>query len=192
MSLQEVRSQVLVDVRRHCEARGFHEGPGVNNFVPHDCVAAFAMARLLTAADLFDHYLAAAPEGHIYGYFFECLGKKVLSVHADYPPTRCESANDLSVLRDSRVLVLEDDVIGGGTLRLVAAHLQRFCPRSLALYLGHTKGIQHLRNVPSEFKPVYLAEDHLDWAHRQTDEEAFVEFFRRTVKTSPQDQTGGQ
>src|SRR5262249_6060706 len=61
---------VLAGVRQHCEAKGYREGPGVNNFVPHDAVAAFGMARRLIASG-FDHFLAIAPEGHIYGYFFE-------------------------------------------------------------------------------------------------------------------------
>jgi hypothetical protein len=71
-------------------------------------------------------------------------------------------------------------VIGGGTLRLVVAHLGQFSPASVAVYLGHTKGIQHLRNVPAEVAAVYLAEDRLDERQRQADEEAFGEFFGRT------------
>jgi hypothetical protein len=170
---------VLADVRRHCEARGYREGEGVNNFVPHDCVAAFAMAKLLAGSGEFDHYLAVAPEGHIYGYFFERLGVNVLSVFTNYPPTRCESADDLTVLQGGRVVLIEDDVIGGRTLRLVVAFLKQFSPRSLSLYLGHTKGIQHLRNVPEEITRTYLAEDVLDWRSRQVNEEAFGEFFRQ-------------
>src|SRR5262245_28135509 len=80
MTPRQVRDRVLADVRSHCQAKGYREGPGVNNFIPHDAVAAFAMARSLTGSGLFDHYLAVAPEGHVYGYFFECLGARVLSV----------------------------------------------------------------------------------------------------------------
>ena len=68
-------------------------------------------------------------------------------------------------------------MIGGRTLRLVAGHLGRFGPASLSLYLGHTKGIQHLRNVPGEIGKVYVAEDCLDCASRDEEERAFVEFF---------------
>ncbi|HYT87968.1 MAG TPA: hypothetical protein VEL76_04555, partial [Gemmataceae bacterium] len=110
---------------------------------------------------------------------FEHLEAKVLSVCTDYPPTRCESADDLVVLKGSRVLLIEDDVIGGGTLRLVVSYLKKFSPAALALYLGHTKGIQHLRNVPTEIGTTYLAEDHLDWDRRAADEEAFVAFCKR-------------
>ena len=120
---------VRTAVRRHCQAKGYREGPGVNNFAPHDPVAAFGMARLLTAAG-FDRYLAIAPEGHIYGYFFERLGAPVLSVFTDFPPTRCATEDDLQAIQGQRVLLLEDDVIGGRTLRLVVEHLRQFSPRT--------------------------------------------------------------
>jgi hypothetical protein len=179
MGPNQIRDRVLADVRRHCEDKDYREGPGVNNFVPHDAVAAFAVARSLTRSGLFDRYVAVAPEGHIYGYFFERLGAEVLSVFTDYPPTRCESHDDLAVLRGGRVLLIEDDVIGGGTLRLVVGHLRRFSPASLAVYLGHTKGIQHVRNVPKEIAATYLAEDHLDEGRRREYEAAFAAFFGR-------------
>jgi hypothetical protein len=174
---RELLARVLADVRRHCEDKGHREGPGVNNFVPHDAVAAFAMARFLVGSGQLDHFLAVAPEGHIYGYFLERLGVKTLSVFADYPPTRCESDDDLSVLRNSRVLIVEDDVIGGRTLRLVVDHLKRFGPAFLSLYLGHTQGIQHIRNVPGEIGKIYIAEDCLDWGSRDEHERNFTEFF---------------
>ena len=179
MGPSQIRDRVRADVRRHCEGKGYREGPGVNNFVPHDCVAAFAMARSLTGSGFFDRYIAVAPEGHIYGYFFERLGAQVLSVFTDYPPTWCESPDDLAVLRGSRVVLIEDDVIGGGTLRLVAGHLRQFAPTSLAVYLGHTKGIQHVRNVPQEIAATYLAEDQLDEERRREYEAAFAAFFGR-------------
>src|SRR5215470_12933307 len=141
---RRILDAVLAEVRRHCLSKGYQEGPGVNNFVPHDAVAAFGMARLLSASG-FDRYLAIAPEGHVYGYFFERLGVPVLSIFTDYPPTQCATDDDLGAVKGQRVLLIEDDVIGGRTLRLVVECLQPFAPQSLALYLGHTKGIQHLR-----------------------------------------------
>jgi hypothetical protein len=167
---------VLADVRRHCQARGYREGPGVNNFVPHDAVAAFGMAELLVAAG-FDRYLAVAPEGHIYGYFFERLGVPVLSVFTDYPPTQVTSEDDLRTVQGRRVLLIEDDVIGGRTLRLVVEYLRQFSPGSLALYLGHTKGIQHLRNVPAEIARAFVAEDCLGMDPPPELERRFMDFF---------------
>lgn len=178
---RELLARVRADVHQYCESKGYREGPSVNNFVPHDAVAAFAMARFLVGSGEFDHFLAVAPEGHIYGYFLERLGTKMLSVFADYPPTKCESDADLSVLRGTRVLLVEDDVIGGRTLRLVVEHLKQFGPAFLSLYLGHTKGIQHLQNVPRDIGNRYIAEDCLDGARRDEDERDFTTFFGRVL-----------
>jgi hypothetical protein len=43
--------------------------------------------------------------------------------------------------------------------------------------LGHTKGIQHLRNVPAEIARVFVAEDCLRLDSRSELEQRFVEFF---------------
>jgi hypothetical protein len=171
-----VLEAVLAEVRAHCQRRGYREGPGVNNFVPHDAVAAFGMAKLLTGMG-FDRYVAVAPEGHIYGYFFERLGARALSVLADYPPTRCVAEDDLRAISGQRVLLIEDDVIGGRTLRIVVEHLRQYSPGAIELYLGHTKGIQHILNVPAEIDKVHLAEDRLDWSGRPELEAEFVKSF---------------
>ena len=71
MVTQQLLDRVSEDVRRHCAARGYVSGPNWNPLTPRDRVAALAMAKSLVAAQLFDHYLAIAPEGHVYGYFFE-------------------------------------------------------------------------------------------------------------------------
>jgi hypothetical protein len=184
MVSRQILDTVLADVRRHCQARGYREGPGVNNFVPHDAVAAFGMAEVLVAAG-FDRYLAVAPEGHIYGYFFERLGVRVLSVFSDYPPTRVTVEDDLRLVEGRRVLLIEDDVIGGRTLRLVVEHLRQFSPESLALCLGHTKGIQHLRNVPATIERVFVAEDSLSLAAQPDLERRFEEFFGRCLGVGP-------
>jgi hypothetical protein len=165
---------VLAAVKRHCEAKGYVKKHGINNFVPYDPVAAFAMAELLVR-QVFHHVIAVAPEGHIYGFFLERLGVPVMSVYVDYPPTRCDAVDDLAAIRGWRVLVIEDDVVSGRTLELVADHLRPYKPRDLSLYLGHARYLQHLDNVPPEFCEVYLAEERLDPAERSRHEEAFID-----------------
>jgi phosphoribosyl transferase-like protein len=182
MVSRQILDAVLAHVRRYCRSKGYREGPGVNNFVPHDAVAAFGMAELLAAA-AFDCYLAIAPEGHIYGYFFERLGATVLSVLTDYPPTRITIEDDLRAVEGRRVLLIEDDVIGGRTLRLVVEHLRQFRPAELGLYLGHSRGIQHLRNVPPEIARVWVAEDCLSLDALPDLERRFEELFARCVGT---------
>lgn len=143
--------ELCEDVRRHCEAKGYRDHEkGVNNFIPHDAIASYAMAKLLS--ERFDNFVAIAPEGHIYGYFFERDGTMVLSVVADYPPTHCSSDDDLSVLKGKNVLLIEDEVVSGLTLKLVVDFLSQFKPGSMSLYLGHIIGIQHLENIPREIE----------------------------------------
>lgn len=170
---------VCEDIRRHCRAKGYSEGDGINNFLPHDAVAAYGMAKLLV--DRFDRFVAVAPEGHIYGYFFERLGVTVLSAFTDYPPTRCTSEDDFSLLENQRVLLIEDDVISGQTLQLVVKYLSQFKPASMSLYLGHNLGIQHLDNVPKEIGKgrTFLAELELsktNWKKLEADFQEFCKF----------------
>jgi hypothetical protein len=176
MPVTRLYSAVCEDVHQHCVGKGYQEGSGVNNFTPHNAVAAFGMAKLL--AGKFDQYVAVAPEGHIYGYFFERLGVPLISVHTDYPPTTCKTESDLSLLTNQRVLVIEDDVISGRTLQIVVDLLQTFRPTSLSLYLGHNIGIQHLENVPEVIgrDSVYIAErslDQMEWKNLDAEFEAF-------------------
>jgi len=185
MQTKSIYSAVCKDVQRHCMAKGYREEDGVNNFIPHDAIASYGVAKLL--AGKFDRYVAVAPEGHIYGYFLERMGISVLSVFTDYPPTCCTSEEDLTVLENQSVLLIEDDVISGRTLQLMVDYIGQFKPASLALYLGHNIGIQHLDNVPREIEQenIYVAERSLsqkDWLNL---EDEFVEFFQLTTCEKP-------
>ena len=181
MISQQLLDEVALQVRQHCrQAKGYEEGPWVNPLTPSDSVSAFMMARFLTEKKTFDHYVSVAPEGHVYGYFFERLGVPILSVHVDYPPRRCELLDDLSVLRHARVLILEDDVVSGITLRLVINALQAYKPRSLALYLGRRKEDQQVESIAPEIESVFFAEDYLDPTLREQYESEFVRFFETT------------
>jgi hypothetical protein len=170
--------QVVEAARGHSAAKGFVTGRNWNPLAPQDCVTALAMARTLTASGAFDEYIAIAPEGHVYGFFFERLGTSVLSIFVDYPPTCVELVDDLSVVTGRRVLLIEDDVVSGVSLRLVLNELERHHPRSVSLYLGREKDGQQLQNVPSQINRVYLAEDDLDPASRNRYESAFSDFFQ--------------
>jgi hypothetical protein len=82
--------RVAEAVHGHCAAKDYASGRNWNPLTPQDSVAALAMARHLTGSGAFDHYVAVAPEGQVYGFFFERLGARVLSIFVDYPPTRVE------------------------------------------------------------------------------------------------------
>ena len=101
----------------------------------------------------------------------------MLAVHVDYPPRNCEVLDDLSLLRGQRVLILEDDVVSGLTLRLVVSTLQPYQAQSLDLFLGRHKDDQMLENVPAEIGTIYVAEDYLDPRLREDFESSFATFF---------------
>ncbi len=176
--MSEIYRAVCGAVKSYCEEKGYREGPGVNNFVPHDAILAFGMARhLVRDVDGFDHYLAVAPEGHIYGYFFEQFGVKTMEVHVPYPPDDIKVIDDLSVFRGQRVLLIEDDVLSGKSLRLVVAELLRHEPTQIHLFLGHSRGIQHLENVPVEISRTYLSDEIYTLADVATLEGDFLSCF---------------
>jgi hypothetical protein len=170
--------QVAEAVRGHCAGKGYVTGWNWNPLTPQNSVAALAMARDLTGSGAFDRYLAVAPEGHVYGFFFERLGAQVLSIFVDYPPTRVESPDDLAAVHGQRVLLIEDDVVSGISLDLVMKEVARHHPNSVSLYLGREKDSQQLHNIPSRIGRVYLAEDCLDPAGRERHESEFIDLFQ--------------
>ncbi|MGE3820766.1 MAG: hypothetical protein AB7I30_15240 [Isosphaeraceae bacterium] len=169
--------RVVQRARRHCASKGFVSGPNWNPLEPRDPVAALAMARLLIESRQFDHYVAVAPEGHSYGFFFERLGVGVASVFVDYPPREISQASELSEVGGGRVLLIEDDVVSGLTLELVVAALEAHRPASISVYLGRPADSQCPENVPPSVATVYLAETHLDPACRPRHEEEFIQTF---------------
>ncbi len=178
-----VLQYVLKSVRDYCHEMGVVEAPGINNLVPHDCINAYSMARYLVQEVGFSHYISVAPEGHIYGYFFKRIGIHPLAISVDYPPTRATTLDDLMQIAGGTVLIIEDDVIGGGTLRIVVSELLKFKPRRLSLFLGHSKMFQHIENIPTEIESIYIAEDNLspdDYEHRER--EFIAEFGKGTLR----------
>jgi len=95
--------------------------------------------------------------------------------------------DDLSPLRGQRVLILEDDVVSGLTLRLVVSALRPYRPRSLDLFLGRAKADQLLENVPPKIGTIYVAEDSLDPRLRAVYESSFATFFAKMRGPWPSD-----
>jgi len=118
----------------------------------------------------------------VYGYFFERLGAKVLSVFVGYPPSEIRIFDDLSQFKGRRVLILEDDVISGVTLTLVVEAVMKHEPAWVGVYLGRRKEDQQLGSIPQEVSEVFLAEDILDDTRRAEYESEFIEFFSHNME----------
>ena len=178
----QLLERVVAEVSRHVRAsKGYEEESFINPLTPVDSVAAFAMAKMLTEQNAFDVCVSVAPEGHVYGYFFQQFGAIILSVHVDYPPRRCVILDDLEVIRGKRVLILEDDVASGTTLCHVVNALTMYEPQSMNLFLGRRKDSQVLDSIHPAIGKVFLAEEHLDAGRREEYEMLFVSFFETPV-----------
>jgi hypothetical protein len=75
------------------------------------------------------------------------------------------------------VLILEDDVASGTSLRHVLGALLDFQPATIDLYLGRRKDCQNLESIDPSIRNVYLAEDYLDPFYREQYEAEFINFF---------------
>ena len=182
---QQLLESVAQQACQHCAAKGYVSGPNWNPLEPQDPVTALAMASLLVGSGQFDHYLAVAPEGHAYGYFFERFGARVLSVFVDYPPRQVTQADNLTAVSGGRVLVIEDDVVSGVSLGLVVDAIRIHRPASVSVYLGRRADSQCPENIPAEVEAVYLAEAHLDPADRPRHETDFLRVFGGAADAEP-------
>lgn len=131
-----------------------------NEHIPHSYVASFRTA-LKAAADGYDAALIVGPEGFAYEPIFAELGLRTVAINipeADFDGERTLTALDkLSGLKGKRVLVVEDDVRSGATLRKILEMFKRRMPSHLGLYLGTDMARQYLENIPAEFKSRYVA-----------------------------------
>jgi hypoxanthine phosphoribosyltransferase len=180
---------VITEVSQHVRSsKGYETESFINPLTPVDSVSAFVMAKLLAEGNAFDVCVSVAPEGHVYGYFFHLFEVPILSVHVDYPPRRCEILDDLETIRGKRVLILEDDVASGTTLRLVVNELIEYEPASIDLYLGRRKDSQILDSIHPSIDRVFIAEDHLDAQRRYEYEKIFADYFEtRPLRSAKRD-----
>ena len=73
--------------------------------------------------------------------------------------------------------IIEDDIISGRSLQLVVGELLRNEPSEINLFLGHSKGIQHLDNIPGEISRTFIVEDIYACCDPISLEQEFLRFF---------------
>ena len=103
----------------------------------------------------------------------------MLSVHVDYPPRECSILDDISGIRGRRVLIIEDDVASGTTLRIVLDVIQNASPDSVDLFLGRRQDQQIMEHIDSRIGKTYLAENVVHEERRTVDEANFERAFAR-------------
>jgi len=126
-----------------------------------DPLAAFNAAQE-AVKNKYDIALIVGPEGFSYEPYFRDLGMPTIAVNIpesgkDEPRT-IKIFDNLSVLQDKKVLVIEDDVSTGATLKRLIEIVKPYSPQQLGLYLGLPESFQKISNIPREFKDSYIAE----------------------------------
>jgi hypothetical protein len=110
----------------------------------------------------YDIALIVGAEGFAYEPIFRDLGIPTVAVNipeADFGGSRSiEVFDDLSKLKGKRLLVVEDDVHSGATLRKLLEEVKHHHPQSLGLYLGLPEIRQMQENIPGDFRKIYLTE----------------------------------
>lgn len=134
-----------------------------NEHSPHSMTSSFVNAQQALAKGRYSVVLIVGPEGFAYEPLFRDIGRdlrlRVVSVNipeADFNGERSiQVLDDLKALEGQRVLVVEDDVQSGATLRKLLEHVTPHRPAFLGLYLGSEPHYQMRENIPPEFKSVY-------------------------------------
>ncbi len=154
----------------------------VNEHAPSHYLGVWKRVQELTYTEKYDAVVFVGPEGFSYEPLFP---RTKPSVAVNIPLLSGEGRevdwlDDPSLLRGKNVLVVEDDVVSGGTLKALMKQLERVNPRGVDLLLTLPKGYQKVENIPSNIGHVYYP------AEETPDVEAeFVEGLKRDVFKRP-------
>ncbi|GEM_PF-1521427 len=148
-----------------------------NPHLPQSYLSSLRCA-IRAANDGYDMALIVGPEGCAYAPLFEDLRMETITVNipeAEFGGARSVTAiDDLARLRGRRVLVVEDDVQSGATLRALLATIRPHDPQLLGLYLGAPPHRQLAENIPDAFETIYVT----DGSDSDADEAAFLDHMR--------------
>jgi hypoxanthine phosphoribosyltransferase len=145
--------------------------------LPRSYTVAFRAAMDAVQEVGYDTALIVGPEGFAYEPIFRDLGLAIAAVNIPEAVFNGERSlkelDDLSKLKGSRVLVVEDDVVSGATLRKLLPSLERHAPAELGLFLGSPSGRQLQMNIPASFRHVHISDDKVN-ADGDADADAFL------------------
>lgn len=147
-------------------------------FKPHTLLESSLNAERIIRSGEIDIGLSVEPEGCAYAYFFETLGLDVLHVYAEFDGKGgidFQLAQPLDALRGRRVLLIEDDIRTGLTLRTVLDGIKGVGAKSFSLFLGNNLPYQNLGSVPPQVIRTYLNTMEDTGLDRDRMEERFVE-----------------
>ncbi len=144
---------------------------------PHSYTAAFRAAKA-AQKDSYDVALIVGPEGFSFEPIFQDLGIPTVAINIpedSFGGARTMKAfDDLAALKGKKVLVVEDDVQSGATLKKILEAAASHAPRSWGLYLGLASQYQKKDNIPPVFQKVYVAD-----TDEAKDEAAFLAHLKK-------------
>ncbi len=132
-----------------------------------------AHGPMLLAYSLREQYdlcVAIAAKGLRAGYFFELFGMPLIIADThlrrrgqerSYTEHRWLGEIEPAWIRDKRIIVVDNDIVTGRTLKRVAKELSRFDPKSLAVALTDSVMdspclVRNLDNVPAKYEKLHL------------------------------------
>ncbi|MBS3067486.1 hypothetical protein J4450_02185 [Candidatus Micrarchaeota archaeon] len=170
-----VKKEILAYVSMHSHGK---------DFFPQSIRYAFTNARRIIESSAIDIGLSVEPEGCGYAYFFELHGLRVLHVFADFDGKGgidYRETEGLEALRGKRVLLIEDDVRTGQTLRAVLANIERLAIARLEIFLGNSTLYQNTHALPPQISRFYLNRGEENIALHDTEDRAFVSFVEQRL-----------
>jgi len=147
-------------------------------FKPHSRLESAVNADMIIRSGDIDIGLSVEPEGCAYAYFFETLGLGVLHVYAEFDGMGgidFQLAEPLDAMRGRRVLIIEDDIRSGLTMRNVLEGIRGIDVGSYSLFLGNNLAYQNLDSVPPQIVRTYLNTMERTGLDRDALEARFVE-----------------
>ncbi|MBF0105997.1 MAG: phosphoribosyltransferase [Deltaproteobacteria bacterium] len=166
MFLPDIAETLAIERYRHLAA-DYAKKRGIESIptIPQSYTAAFLTAQA-AFEDGYDVALIVGPEAFSFEPLFVDLGISTVAVNIpeiDYDGDRTLTILDsLSKLKGKKVLVVEDDIRSGATLRALVKGLQPALPKKLGLFLGLPIARQRLESIPAIFDKAYTTNTEQD------------------------------
>lgn len=145
----------------------FHRKYGIEDILyPLDIWASLYFIHKIVAENKFDFGICIAPEALRYAALFELFRLPILAVFMDdsNPSRDFRILDNLEPIRQKDIIVIEDDVVTGKTLKIFLGEVKYYSPKSISLFLGNPMRFQKgLNCIPhNRFKHIYVVPDSIE------------------------------
>ncbi len=153
--LNEEEEKLDEKFRKFCLKRKFK-----GELISHSAYLNELLNSAWNLRERYDFGLPIARGGLYAGFVFNLMGLSLVVARAKRRGNGTEFhwIDDPEKIRDKRVLVIEDDVAKGRTIRRVAEEIKVYQPKEVDLFLGDKKGFykERINQIPTLFERVYF------------------------------------